>query len=382
MGTPNSRVPDNLRQLNYDNQLKRAVEGEDIFSMFRGDIKGEGTLPGTIIAVSKQSGQVSKLMGLVKSLTGGGISGRNPVAGTEQRLEVLEFEAFANEFKEGVNVDKFGIDAVANKPYGLLEVAVPLLGEFMEKFKGTHRREALCQVFSSNLTEAPSSRTQHINSNFFVAGVAISAQPAYSDTLSTYATNINTAVPDTALAANQLTPAAVKKAEQWVTSTKRIKPLKDGKYIFTVPTNQKYILMDEDTGLGKHFSQSSKPEMALKGWIGTYGRFHFVEDTRSPMLTTTDGASSVLVFTYTTVDDSRPVPGDDKWDISFILGADAMIELELEALHMENDSTVEYGREKRTAAFANYGDQIIEWQDGTDIKRNYGCAVVIAASEV
>ena len=34
----------NLEQNGWDNKLKRAAEGDDIFSAFRGDIKGEGCL--------------------------------------------------------------------------------------------------------------------------------------------------------------------------------------------------------------------------------------------------------------------------------------------------------------------------------------------------
>ncbi len=369
-------------QVKYDNMLRRAVEAEDIFSQFRGDIKGESTLPGTAIVVSKSNGQTSKVMGLVKSLSGAGKSGLDAISGSEEKLETQDFTAYANEFKWGTNVDKFGINAVANKPYGLLQVAVPLLGEFMEKYKGTHRREGLIQRYSSNLTVAPSSRTQHINANFYVGGVAFSSQPAYSDTLATYAAAINTAIPDAPASANQMTPAGVKGLERWLVTQKKIKPMKSGNWIVTVPSNQKYILMDETTGLGKHFSQSSKPEMALKGWIGTYGRIDFVEDIRSPRLTATDGSSSVLVWTYTTVNDSRPATGADIWDVSFVLGENAAIEYELEALHLEDDPTVEYGREKRTAAFANYGVNLLEYAGATDVRDNFGSAIAVWASEV
>lgn len=380
--TANSRMTDNLIQVKYDNQLRKQVEGDDIFSQFRGDVIGKNVLPGSVIAVSKQRGQTSKVMGLIKSLSGAGISGRGTVSGSEKKLEVVDFTAYGNEFKAGVNVDKFGIDAVGNEPYGLLKFAVPLLGDFMEKFKGTHRREALCQRFSSNLTAAPSSVDQHINSNFFVGGVATASQPAYSDTLATYSAAINNAIPDTPAAANQMNLAGIKKLSEWVVTQKRIKPCKDNKYIVTVPTLQKYILMDESTGIGKLTLQTEN-RYNLKNWIGEWDNLIFVEDLRAPMLTATDGSSpTTLVWTYTTVNDSRPAVGADNWNVSFVLGADAILELELETLHLEDDPTVEYGREKRTAAFANYGDQIIEYSDGTDVRINQGSAVAIFASAV
>lgn len=383
MGTANSRVGTNLRQVQYENDLQRTVEGDDIFSQFRGDIKGNNVLPGTIIAVKKQSGQVSRLIPLVKALSGAGISGRNPVSGQEKKLEVLDFEAFANEFKAGVNIDKFGIDAVANKPYALLKVAVPLLGDFMEKFKGTHRREALNQGYSSNLLEAPSSRTQRINANMFVGGVAIASQPAYVDDITQYSKNINNAIPDAPAAVNQMNLAGIKLLERFAITQKRIKTMANGKYVVTVPTNQKYILMDETVGLGKFFMASGEPSMLLKNWIGEWSRLMFVEDQRSSMLTATDGVdNATLVWTYTTVDDSRPAPAADAWDVAYLLGPNAVIELELEALHLEDDPTVEYGREKRTAAFANYGDQLYEWQDDTDVRINKGSIVCLFASLV
>lgn len=371
----NSRVTDTLIQVKYDNMLRKPVEAEDIFSQFRGDIIGENVLPGTPFVVVKSQGQTSMVMGLIKSLSSAITTGRDSISGDEEKTEMLDFTAYTNEVKHGVNADKFGIDALANKPYKVLDQLVPLLGEYMEKYKGLHRRESLCQVYSSNLVSAPSSRTQHINSNFFVGGVAIGSQPAYSDTLATYAANINTAIPDTA-SGNTMSLDNIKILEKWLRTQKRIKPLKNGKYIVTVPTNQKYNLMDEDTGLGKLTLQSGNT-MNLKNWITEWSRLIFVEDIRSPMLTATDGASSTLVWTYTSVDDSRPTVGADNWDVSFVLGADGVVEYEGEQLHLERDNTVEYGRENRVAAFANYGCQLLQWSDGTDVMLNYGSAIAI-----
>jgi len=381
-GLKDSRVSSALIQKGWDTKLRRQIEGEDLFSSFRGDVKGEGmatVLSGEIINVVKVRGKTSHVMGLIKSLNGTGQTGRTPIAGKEEKIKNLDFTAYGNEFKHGVNVDDFGIDAVANEPYGFLKIAVPLLGEFMEKYKGTHRREAIVQRVSSNLTAAPSSQSQHINANVFMAGVAIASQPAYSDTLTTYTTNINT-VAQASGSAYQLTKANVRKLEQWVTTTKRIKPWKDGKYLVAVPTNQKYVLMDDETGLGKYFQQSSKPEKVLPGWIGEYGRFVFVEDMRSPVAVVDPGANPGITFTYTTVDDSRPAIGANVHDIVMVLGGDAAVELELEAPHLKKDKTVEYGREDRTAAFANYGVQLLEWADGTDVRTNYGSAIVFCTS--
>lgn len=378
--TENSRVTAALIQKFWDTTLEKQVEGQDIFTNYRGEIKADGNLPNAIIAVSKQTGKTTGSVGLVKSLSGSGQTGRTGLSGNEEQLEILDFTMFANEFKHGVNVDAFGIDAVANSPYKILEMAGPMLAEYMEKFKGTHRREALCQRFSSNTTVAPSSTTQHINSNLFVAGVAIASQPAYSEVLATYKTAINAAIPNApAQGDNTMTPAVLKELGYWSTNIKRLRPMDDGMLVLTVPANQKRVLMDENNGLLSTFNTSSQPEKALIGWFGRYEKFHLVEDLRSPMVTTA-GATDII-FTYTTVDDSRPAAGQDSWDVGFVLAKGAIAELELERLHFERDLTVEYGRESRLGAFGNYGDQIIEYLDGST-RINQGSAIVLYNSFV
>jgi hypothetical protein len=375
-----SRVTANLIQKKWDNTLRRAVEASDIFSNFRGDVIGEGSLPGTIIAVKKQNGGATTLsMGLTKALSSAPIVGRSALAGSEQKLEILDFTACANEVKQGTNVDTFGIDAVGNKPYKVVEEAVKQLGMYMEKVKGLHRREALIQRYSSNLVVAPTSKVQHYNSNFYVGGVAFSEQPEYSDTLATYVANIVSAIPDTEVAANQMNFDGVRNLEKWAKTQKKIKPLANGKYVVTVPTNQMYTLMSEKDGLGGVFNQSGEPSMALRNWVGEWSSLMFVEDIRSPAILAT---SATLAVTYTSVDDSRPVAGAGIWDVSFLLGADAVLELELEPINMREDKSIEYGREGRTGAFTTYGDQIIEYSDGTDVMNNYGSAVALFASEV
>lgn len=382
--TQDSRVTAALIQKFWDTTLEKQVEGQDIFTNYRGEIKADGNLPNAIIAVSKQRGKTTGSVGLVKSLSDAGQTGRTALSGNEELLEILDFTMFANEFKHGVNVDAFGIDAVANSPYRILEMAGPMLAEYMEKFKGTHRREALCQRFSSNTTVAPSSTTQHINSNFFVAGVALVDQPAYSDTLATYKASINGAIPNSPVAGeNTMNPANLKTLGFWATNVKRLRPMDDGMLVLTVPANQKRELMSElaTAGLLATFNTSSAPEKALTGWFGKYEKFHLVEDLRSPTLLA-DDAGTDITFTYTTVNDSRPAAGADIWDVGFILAKGAIAELELETLHFERDLTVEYGRESRLGAFGNYGDQIIEYADGTDVRINQGSAVVIYDSNI
>ena len=377
MATKDSRVTGtDLEQRKWDNRLRKPAEAADIFSQFRGDIIGESVLPGTPFVVVKQTGQTTLVMGLVKALNGAGKNGRDALSGSEEKLATIPFTAYSNEFKHGVNQDRFGIDAQANKPYALLEVAVPLLNEYMEKTLGTHRRQGLLQRYSYNLTFAPTSRTQHWNSNFYVGGVAFASQPTYSDTLATYTTNIATAMPASpAAGANVMNLANIKNLEKWIRTQKRIKPYKGQKYIVTVPTNQKYALMDETTGIGKLTLNTTTNSMNLENWIGSWGSLEFIEDIRSTMLTRVDANN--LTATYTTVDDSRPGTGTTNWDVSFILGADSAVELELEARHLERDNTVEYGREARVGAYANYGVQTLEWPNATDDMENYGSAIAV-----
>jgi hypothetical protein len=377
-------VPAALVQTYYDTNLQMQVEGEDIFAGYRGEIKGDGSaLPNAVIVTKFQKGKRTGNVGLLKSLSVAGLNGRNELSGTsaEEEMTVLSYTCYANEFKKGVKAESFGIDFVADDEYSLLKRGNGLLADFMEKSKGGHRREALIECWSSNLVAAPSSITQHITANFYVGGQTLALQPAYSDTLSTYKAAINTAIPDLADADNQMTPASITELEHWVRNVKRIEPLANGRYILTVPANQKRVLMDPDTGILKHLSQSSKPEMATKGWFGTWGMFDLVEDVRSPMMTA-DDAGTTIVWSYVSANDSRPVVAADNWDVAFVLGKGAVLEYEVEKMHYQTDTTNEYGRDHRLGAFADYGDQIIQYDNGTDDTLNYGSAVAVFASLV
>jgi len=372
-------VPAGLVQKYWDTKLVDRVEGSDIFSGYKGALKGNGMLPGTVIVSHFEKGKRSGTVGLLESLSGTAILGRNTLSGNEETLSILDFEIAANEVKHGVAIESFGVDAVADSPYNTLGKVDPLLGDYMEKTKGKFRRQALCQCYSENLAELPSDKTQHISANLYVGGVALASQPVYSDTLATYSTAINTACPDAATAANQMTQSSLMELAHWVKNVKRIKPLASGKYILTVPANQRRYIMDPDSGIAKHWSQSNKPEMAIKGWIADFDIFHLVEDERAPIMVQDEDADSVT-WTYTSVNDSRPVAGANNWDVAYVLGADAIMEYECEKLHYQIDDTNEYGRDHRVGAFATYGDQIIQYVKAEDTLINQGSAVVLFAS--
>ena len=377
MATQASNVTTALTQKYWDTKLVREIQTTDIFSNYVGPITNHGQLPNQIVAQKHQKGKTTGTMGFIKSLSGAGVSGLTGLSGSEESMVIRDQTIYANEFKWGVENTTFGAEAVANSPYGLLGLAGPLLIEYMEKNLGKHRRQSLVEKYSYNLTGAPSSRTLGLNSNIWVGGVALASQPAYVDTLATYQTAVNTAIPDSPTSANRMTAANVKLLEDYTRVSAKLEPFAGGRYIVTVPAGQKSTLMDEDTGLLKHFSSSSQPEKALKGWIGSYMQFDFVEDLRSPVLLATDGASSSLTWTYVGADDSRPALATDQWDVGFVLGKGAICELVIEKQHFETDDFTEYGREEKLGAFADYGCNANEFQDGTDAKINQGSIVVL-----
>ena len=367
-----------LEQKYWDTKLYREVQSDDIFSPFTGMIKNYGdALPSSIIVQTFQSGKATGTVGLVKELVGAGISGDGALAGNEEDMIFRDHTVNANEFKHGVNTEKFGLQAVKNSPYGVRGLANPLLITYMQKNLGMHRRQGLVQGYSANLTASPTSLTQYLNSNFYVGGVAETLQPAYVDTLATYATAINTAIPDSPTAAHRMTKANVKKLEEHVRTSAKIKPLKGGRYIVTVPSGQAATLMDETTGLLQTFIGSSSPNKSLAGWIGSFGTLDFIEDLKSPVLLAADGTSAVLVWTYIGASDSRPAIATDQWDVGFVLGEGSVIELVLEKQHFETNNFTNYGQDERLGAFADYGVNLLEFQDGADAKINSGSIVCL-----
>ena len=51
-------------------------------------------------------------------------------------------------------------------------------------------------------------------------------------------------------------------------------------------------------------------------------------------------------------------------------------------MHYERDLTEEYGRIDKLGAFANYGQNAVEYTNGTDVRVNQGSIVVIYATTV
>ena len=135
--------------------------------------------------------------------------------------------------------------------------------------------------------------------------------------------------------------------------------------------------MDETTGLLQTFIGSSSPNKSLAGWIGSFGTLDFIEDLKSPVLLAADGTSATLVWTYIGASDSRPAIAPDQWDVGFVLGKSSAIELVLEKQHFETNNFTNYGEDERLGAFADYGVNLLEFQDGTDTKINSGSMVVL-----
>lgn len=373
-----SNVTTNLVQEYWDAKLRREVEFDDIFGQMTGLIKNYGdAMPSAVIAQTFQIGKPTGTIGLVKELSGTGITGSSTLAGNEENIVFLDHPISANEYKYGVNTTKFGLEAVKNHPYGVRGLASPLLITFMQKGLGLHRRQALIQGISSNVSAAPTSVTAYLNSNFWVGGVVEADQPAYVDSLTTYSTNINDAIPDAPGAGNRMTKANVKLLEEHIRIVAKLKPLKGGRYLITVPAGQVSTLMDETTGLLSTFVGSSSPNKSLSGWIGSYGMLDFIEDLKSPVLLATDGTSSVLTWTYVAANDSRPAVAAKQWDVGFALGEGALAELILEKQHFETNNFTEYGKDENLGAFTTYGVNLLEFQDGSDNKVNSGSIVCL-----
>jgi hypothetical protein len=85
--------------------------------------------------------------------------------------------------------------------------------------------------------------------------------------------------------------------------------------------------------------------------------------------------------------DNRAVPSSNVWDVSFLLGRAALGLFTMEQLHFE-DEDQDYGRIKSIGAFANYGYNLMQYNDSTPdtpsdtTLRNQGSMLVFLLSKL
>lgn len=362
-------ISDNLKRNRHDARLRKEAYTADFYAEFAGtrDIDTPASIPdGICIKVPNPDGSTTHTIPLLRELTQGVVVGRQKVVGTEEDLVTASLKVYANSWAKAVGMETYGVDYAEGAYLKLMQEVTPAIGRAMGKQRGQYMREAICEIFSSNLTEAPVSVTQGINPNLcFIDGTATTdtVLPAtYHPTLSTYQTNIQAVA--TAIGTpdqyNRLSVGALNAIMDYAIQTKSIRPLViSGKerYILSMSPRQKRNLMDPKGGDSNLFSLFKEADFrgknrALKYEMWEYGSLLLVVDERHPVCTVTGGTVS---FTYKGITDGRDLTaGNTKFDVCILHGNEVLYQYEKEPMHWK-ENLENYGKDKGIGGFCDDG---------------------------
>ena len=128
---------ESLKLRTIDSKLRQEALLADVFSHFSGvyNEKQKNIPDAAMVKVSSSNGEFERTIGLVLSLTGSGVSGRDQVVGTEEELLTRAISLRANTYGHAVPTLKWGIDFDINKSIGILQEVQPKLSRGTRKWK-------------------------------------------------------------------------------------------------------------------------------------------------------------------------------------------------------------------------------------------------------
>lgn len=393
------RVTSTLQQRFWDNKLRMESVVADPFQMFEGTYNDQkkSMSNGVMIHVNLK-GKRSAVISLLKRISGAGVTGRATLVGNEVDQDTRELIVYANELRHAVNSEQYGIDANEKSPYKLLEAIQPQLSFWLGEIKGKYKREAIVEKFSVNLTAAPISATKSLNENILVKNVNMIFT---GDNQADYQASANNAayIEDVgdALNAAGTTSAALwdvtflSRIQYYATTTKKIKPLDNGRYVVMVPSRQAAFLKDPQNteSLYAVFKDSHLQELVKKWgydqYLGSFGQLDLFEDPRAPVfdLTGANGSWAISVkYKGAGDDDDRTSTSGTVFDCGMLLGREALVETEYEAPHFE-DEVQDYNMIKGIGIATGIGYQrVVFYNDATSETRsstiNQGSALLLA----
>lgn len=355
------RVSTSLKQKSWENQLRMESMTRDVFQDFEGTYAdNKKTVPnGVVMNVPFGASKNSHTIGLLRNLSGSGVTGRTDQIGNEVDQVTKEFIVYSNDVSQAVNTERYGIDAHDKKAYKLLEYVQPQLSKWHKEIKGKYLREAILERYSSNLTVAPVSKTKRWNENILVQNVALASQPTYDSTNADYEEAIGDALTAAGTAAD-LDLDTLSAAIHWTVYTKKIEPLDNGRYVVLIPSQQSVLLKspsatDSFAGLFRLSNIKEVAQNAHKWYLGSFGPFDMYEDPRAPMVDLTGSNSSwdiTALYKGAGSDDDRTASGT-AFSAILILGKGAVTVGSHEDLHFKQESQ-NYEKVIGVGAFAGY----------------------------
>jgi hypothetical protein len=380
-----------LKMKAWQAKLQEESQIADVMVDLAGTYNGKKkTLPNNVIMdVSKDAkkGVSSVTVPILMDLSDSGTEGRDSLLGNEEDQAVKHVTLYAHNVRHGVPTEAYGLDAWEKEGYNLVGQVQGQLSKWHNAKEGFYMREAICEKYASNLTKAPVSKTQEINSNVYFVS-ATTSKVTFDTTLADFVTAIDAAAPTTPTAANQLSIAALNDISSIASVDEAIVPIEEGNkdmYILLVPSNQAKLLRDstDSTQLANLFAGSDKrgnENKAINGELGIYHNLILVEDPRAPKVT----VNTTVVFSYRGPGstDNRAANGTTVFDVCMLLGRGALGKLMLERLHFKEE-VQDYESVVGVGAIATYGYQLIEFDEDTETdtsRLNQSSILFLAAS--
>lgn len=369
----------------WDFKLREQARPRDIFGLKRGVYRdGQKVTDSFMVTKTAEPGEVTKTISMLKDLVGAGRTGADGLLGYEESQNTFEMRIFADELKHGVPYEKYGYNAKKKDPYGFIKMIQPQLSDWNAKQDGKRIREALAQGFDSVTASGGqsgiSASYMYPHSNIFVTGVAASSQPAFSSTIATYSASVNTAVgsiahPSDLSFLDEIVEWAGMRTLQGINGA-------DAEQLFflTIPSRT----MTKIYKLLAATQQYTSADDALKGKGGrVYRNLVLVEDMKSPRVAVT---SSTMTFSYYGVTDGRAAAASATPDVGYLLGAEALVEYVMEALHFEEEKQ-NYGQVIGVGSFCTKGFNRVDWEPDSSVTNglsssrvNYSSALVLFKS--
>lgn len=355
----------------YLTDMRREYLPNDIFdslsSYYTNPTADEpGSIPNAIYLKLKaevDKGRTCKVS-LVKDLSGTPTLGANG----DQRLneEDITTKWFRQEYTDlshATTNQQYGIYARDKAPYKVFEYRVEGLARYFKQYFGKMRRQALLELQSENLEDAPHFNAAGLSPNWFVPNRTFAQQADYTEDMADWTDRVAA----TLHAAGTGVKAAVSlnyliKLEEWARDEALIAPIqfengRDG-YIVTLPTPQiswlLHIVQAGNAGSAWIAAANMGAEVLAKypNMVGQFRGLRILADQRYPTLTLGGSASNV---TYTSdsgvdytitcqyrgmgnADDGSSDPRDktaNARQVGFLIGQAALVEWMPEGFHWE-----------------------------------------------
>lgn len=305
---------------------------------------------------------------MVKDLSGAPTLGANG----DQRLneEDIQTKWFRMEYTDlshATTNQQYGIYARDKAPYKVFEYRVEGLAKYFKQYFGKMRRQALLELQSENLEDAPHFNTAGFSPNWFVPNRTFAQQPDYTSNAADWVDRIVAT-----MHAAGTTPAAcvslnfLTKLEEWARTEVFIVPIDFGDgsdgYILTLPTPQISWLLNvvqdgSAAAIWRDAATFGKEVLsAFPNMVGQFRGLRIVADSRSPTLTLGGSASQGNInYNYTSdsgvdytltaqyrgmgrADDGSSDPRDKSAaarQVGFLIGQAALVEWMPESFHWE-----------------------------------------------